>query len=385
MIKDTAGWSESSGTDSRPDGGLYLESDQEAFQLTKDELDNSKFDAVRKPYMARTAYSKCLVPLEIKFRRSTDGFRVDKTGKLILPDGVDSIRTRGQLFDYCTTIFGRQPREHLFALHIYRNMATLVALDRVSASVAIPFDYVKEPLKLLTFFYRAAKSDLSALGYDPTMTPASEDEIAMLYESLPDCDKEDDLTPDEQAILQAFRDVRIHGPRSIWPIYKVSVTEKKKDNVVSTHEFLVSKPRTKTPSLYGRGSKGYIAFNLERHDFAFLKDSWRADAPKIRPEFEVYKRMEERGVTQEHYVATMQCGGDVRGDTDSGVQRTRSQKLLTKATSARIHCRLVLNEIAHPLSTYVTSSHLVSLVLRALFGMLISLLSCMYSQLFSSP
>lgn len=176
---------EHSPTNNRPDGSVYLESDEEAYMLTPAELETSKGSDERKPFMARPALSKSIMPLEIKLHPSTEAFKVNEKGELILPDSATSIQTRGQLFEYCISIFGRQSRQHLFAVHVFRNMVTLLAMDRVNVTAAVPFDYVKEPLKLLTFFYRLALSDSSALGFDPITTLASDKEKAILYDFLP--------------------------------------------------------------------------------------------------------------------------------------------------------------------------------------------------------
>lgn len=351
-----------------------MESDKQSFQLTEDDFKSTNssksLNEVRKSYMARTNFSKCCVPLEIKYRASTDGFRVS-TGKvkdLHLPNGAGSVETRGQLFEYCLKILRRQHRQFLFAVHIYRNMATLIATDRVSASATIPFDYVKEPLKLLTFFYRLAESEPSALGYDPTVTPATQDEIEILKSFLPPKSVSEFPRTNANLIHDAFGDALEHKDLSLWPIHKVVVASEEEGQPAAISHFLISHPCTPMSSLYGRGVKGFIAFDLEKHDFVFLKDGWRPDSESIHAEWKVYERLKKRGLTKADFVATMRCGGDVPNTMGSGAQRTRSQKLLKGLTLARIHCRLVLNEIAHPLSRYQTALELISVLQCALFG-----------------
>ena len=373
-MRDTANRQEHSTLDRRPDGSIFFESDEPAFKLSEDELEKAEASqanrrranfAARKPFIARTSHSLSLAPVEIKYTPGSSGFKVNKDGELELPSNAESVRTRGQLFEYCMHMFGRQPRKHLLAVHIYRNMVTLISMDRVAMTVATPFDYVKEPHKLLTFFYRLATSNRDSLGYDPSMVPASEDEIKSLKESLPSFDNPEALIRDEKAIYDAFSDVVTHGTFSIWPIYKVTVT----DPDGSQHNFLVSKPCTDLPSLYGRGGKGYIAFDLGRKDFVFLKDSWRPDTDTITSEPAVYNIFKDKGLTAEDHLATMCCGGDVPDSDSSSVQRTRSQKRLSKRKPGHIHCRLVLNEIAHHMSNYLDTKNLFTVVLWALCGM----------------
>ena len=255
--------------------------------------------------MSRTSLSLSLAVIEVKYTPDTSGFVANNEGKLELPSNATS------------------------------------------------------------FFSRLAASNRDSLGYDLSMVPASEDEIKSLKESLPSFDNPEALIRDEKAIYNAFSDAVTHGTSSIWPIYKVTVT----DSDGSQHNFLVSKPCTELPSLYGRGGKGYIAFDLGRKDFVFLKDSWRPDTDTITPEYAIYQALRDKGLTAKDYVATMRCGGDVPDRDGTGVQRTRSQKGLPKRKLARIHCRLVLNEIAHHMSAYGDSKGLISFVLCALYGM----------------
>ena len=370
-MRDTANRQEHSTLDRRPDGSIFFESDEPAFKLSEDELEKAEASqanrrranfAARKPFIARTSHSLSLAPVEIKYTPGSSGFKVNKDGELELPSNAESVRTRGQLFEYCMHMFGRQPRQHLLAVHIYRNMVTLIGMDRVAMTVATPFDYVKEPHKLLTFFYRLATSDREFLGCDPSLIPPSQDKALSLYQALPSYKNPEALICDETAIYDAFSDAVTHGTSSIWPIYKVIVT----DSDGSQHNFLVSRPCTELPSLYGRG---YIAFDLSREDFVFLKDSWRPDTDTITPEYAIYQALRDKGLTAKDYVATMRCGGDVPHRDGTGAQRTRSQKGLPKRKLARIHCRLVLNEIAHHMSAYGHSKDLISFVLCALYGM----------------
>ena len=315
--------------------------------------------------MSRTSFSVSLAVVEVKYTPGTSGFVANNEGKLELPSNAASVKAREQLFEYCMHMFGRQPRQHLLAVHIFRSTVTLISMDRVATTISIPFDYVKEPHKLLVFFYRLATSDRESLGYDPSMVPASQDEILSLCKSLPNFDNPDQLIRDDKLIYEAFSDAIIHKTSSIWPIYKVTVT----DSDGSQYDFLVSKPCTDIPSLHGRGGKGYIAFDLDRKDFVFLKDNWRPNTNQIVPEYAVYEKLKAKGLGINEYLATMRCGGDVPDRVGSGGQRTRSQKHLKKRTRSRIHCRLVLNEIAHHMSNYASTRGLVTIVLCALWGM----------------
>ena len=140
-MRDTANRQEHSTLDRRPDGSIFFESDEPAFKLSEDELEKAEASqanrrranfAARKPFIARTSHSLSLTPVEIKYTPGSSGFKVNKDGELELPSNAESVRTRGQLFEYCMHMFGRQPRQHLLAVHIHRNMVTLIGMDRVA-------------------------------------------------------------------------------------------------------------------------------------------------------------------------------------------------------------------------------------------------------------
>jgi hypothetical protein len=90
-----------------------------------------------------------------------------------------------------------------------------------------------------------------------------------------------------------------------------------------------------------------------------MKDYWRPNAQNIITELEAYKILQEKEV---RYVATAIAGGDV------GEQKTLTQEYLDVALLEHTHCRLVLKELAQPLSDYKDSSELIVLVYHALEG-----------------
>ncbi|CAL1715251.1 unnamed protein product [Somion occarium] len=346
-IKDTSVWKEESDYLQCPDLSIHRTSAAEAFCLD----DKSKKNVVdaHKCFVGRTAYSWTLLPGEIKVDKSKEGFGTTPT--LDLPDTDDARQTRGQFAEYVTEILSRQHRRFTFAFYIYRNLARLFVVDRVAAVMTPPFDYIKTPMTLLKFFYRLAEADAWGLGYDPTAVLASPSDISILR------DHKLNHGAIQTFINDAVDGALNHDLVSLWPLYKVEVCDHK---LKKKSYFLIGKPRTPGPSMFGRATKGFVAFDLVEHDFVWLKDSWRVVSEHSHPEWEVYERLKSSNVQN---IATIRCGGDVH---DCTIQSTSSQDLITGCRlKGRIHSRLVINEIGFPLETYETSFELIFIVLSA--------------------
>ena len=131
--------------------------------------------------------------------------------------------------------------------------------------------------------------------------------------------------------------------------------------------YLVGRPVSTQSSVTGRSTKAFVGFDLEEKRLCFIKDCWRPLANRIRPEWEVYKRLSEYGVK---WVATAAAGGDV-GSPDNR-QLTVTQDHIPDDGNPkpvqRAHCRLVTREVGRALDTYRDSAELMLLTSHALLG-----------------
>ena len=87
---------------------------------------------------------------------------------------------------------------------------------------------------------------------------------------------------------------------------QVSCRDLGNDN--SSTSYLIGKHIVASFSPTGRGTKGYVAFNLKNARLCFLKDYWRPSSAQIRSELEIYKRLHDNNVRR---IATALGGGDV--------------------------------------------------------------------------
>lgn len=412
VAKDTADWPDN--TDAidrvvsakmRPDVCIYSTDDDHAapYTLTAEELAGRKYSEERKQNLARTRWGSMVVPIELKSDISRAPFHF---GSSRTEETEKKIKARGQIADYATRIMQRQHRLFLFMIVICKREARFLRWDRSGAIVTDAFDFVKNPEPLHTFFYRLSKMTREQHGYDPTVVPADADEIALM-------ESYKDKLPQDDYLRKCLNDAMERG----WPIQKVMMRQEdvvsveswraaanKADSTGSTPPdtsqassacgesspepssdagvsdpgphvskdaclasaspprcFLVGKPCATSDSPTGRGTNGYVAYDLATGRLVFLKGAWRAKT--ANSEIKVYEDLWKAGV---RCIATPICGGDVVG-SDGKVQQTVTQKYLTDIP-VRIHCRLVVEEIGRPLEDYEGGEDLVGALLCALIA-----------------
>lgn len=119
---------------------------------------------------------------------------------------------------------------------------------------------------------------------------------------------------------------------------------------------------SRTPT--GRGTKGYVAFDIDHGTLVFMKDYWVAS--DSFSELDAYRLLAKHQV---RCVPTVIAGGRVRN------QVTTSQKCYVKTgkrtniPAERYHLRIIIKEVCRSLWTYANGTHLVDVMYQALIGM----------------
>ncbi|TFY58048.1 hypothetical protein EVJ58_g6657 [Rhodofomes roseus] len=299
----------------------------------------------------------------------TPGSR-DEVPPFLLQQSSDRLETMEQMSHYVSKVMQRQFLLHFFTIFTCRDVAWLLRWDRAGLVVSEPFILVKNPRLLHTFLYRFARMSDTDRGHDPSVVPATEAEAQLLrsFNKFP---------PPETWCRETFAGTLVDG----WPISKILVPE---DDMISEAElmsgtkeergaseapgrrmceFLVGKPTFMNTSVYGRATRCHIAYDVAGDRLVFCKECWRTDTPTSHPEGEVYLRLHSKNVS---YIATPIAAGDVHGK--NGAHRTRTQEFTKGSNPMLIQYRLILEEIARPLTSYKTSSELITalyLCLRA--------------------
>ncbi|OBZ74038.1 hypothetical protein A0H81_06280 [Grifola frondosa] len=210
-------------------------------------------------------------------------------------------KIRGQLIAYAEMVMKQQQRTHLFSVFILGNCGRILRWDRAGACVTKKFDYVKHPEILGEFFWRFSHSTLEMQGHDPSavLVKPGTKEYRLMQKMSIDGDRNQD------APFDYIRELFAASLEEGWPRYKLEVKDKKK----GTRYFLVAKPQFTAPGLAGRGTRSYVAIDIEEKVFVHLKDQWRYDFPNVLREGDVLEMLNYAGVSN---VPTLVCHGDVR-------------------------------------------------------------------------
>ncbi|KAI0669506.1 hypothetical protein C8Q78DRAFT_1094286 [Trametes maxima] len=287
-------------------------------------------------------------------------------------------------------MFNHQHRTHAFVLHIVHDTARIVYLERAAAVCSRAFNYVKDPITLATFFYRFSKMSREDRGHDPTVSLASEGEEA-LFRELPRTYPSTAAGLDNPVPISMLEHAVTRG----WPIYAMNIyaqwTDAKStskslrdDLPFVSHRCLVGRPDYMSRSLTGRGTRGFVAYDLTETRVVYVKDSWRAVSENIHSEYDIYQRLYRKiipGILDDSRIyLTVRSGGDVRGpperndvqvDPAAGVQDTRTQDIPEEEGGSTVppmrrHHRLVFKEVCAPLEAFQSAQDLVEVLHRAI-------------------
>ncbi|KAL6310484.1 hypothetical protein BKA93DRAFT_907084, partial [Sparassis latifolia] len=365
--KDTGEYPDVTGTEvardkniTKFDIGIYptTAAAKEAYAVPPNQLKRGKSAQRRKYYMARVSWAWTCVPIEVKNNHQKSAFEFnDPSAHFLRAHSHDGLQTLGQITEYAAQILLRQHRLFCLMVFICKSSARLIRWDRAGGVVSKSFDYIQEPETLHTFMYRIGKMNDSQRGYDPTAVLATPAEVA----EMKSC---------ESRLNEYHRECLREAMLDGWPIYKI---EFKADDVLSKtgntvsppsmskRHYLVGRARFSSSSLTGRATRGYVAYDLATQRLAFLKDTWRADSDKVKPEREVYERLYQKGVRER--IATLICGGDVGDST----QKTRTQEYNARIMG-RIHYRIVVKEVGRPLEDYTDVREMILVVRDAIIA-----------------
>lgn len=296
-----------------------------------------------------------------KVKASDDGTKVDPLS--FERDSDEARRIRGQLAAYATESFVHQHRTHLFQLLIFGHYARFLFWDHSGAIVSDRFDYVADSKLLVKFIWIYNHMSEPERGWDPTATFASPEEEAVFNTAVTQFLTNMNDPSHEQRVIPHVEDTMYQR----YPVYKVAVPNV--DKTERPTEVLVKRPFFSSPSVLGRGTRGYLAYALKAKKLLFMKDTWRV----------VHERLIAEGTTlanfndlQIEHVPQLECGGDVVGE----LQETRvlewamKQKLQIVYSKLRVfqHHRLLM-PLAYPVEHSRNSEEFVMAFLDCCHGM----------------
>lgn len=293
--------------------------------------------------------------VEFKLSASADPFVVPKkrtgeeTTRSESPLMNTTVTTRavvGQITAYATQILSSQYRTHAFTVLICHNLARLIRWDRAGAIVTEPI-YYNDDSYLHDFLTRYNDALPNIRGHDSTVTPISNSIRPDLFQRAQSVVHE--LAKEDYLLLLA-----IPGPDS--------------DGRPTSRSFAVSQPRVEPEIPTGRWTRTSIAYDVERNQRVFLKDSWRALIDDIEPEGVVYNLLLKGNVPN---VPVCSVASDIGGRlhvtyTDRFVEKYLEYK--PPHFTAHRHYRLVLDTIGRKLEEFPCTRVMVEAVRAAVHG-----------------
>ncbi|KZT04636.1 uncharacterized protein LAESUDRAFT_682471 [Laetiporus sulphureus 93-53] len=220
--------------------------------------------------------------------------------------------TWAQLITYAARVFETQHRTHLYSILICGRTAYIMRWDRSGVIVTKGFNYITKAELLADFLISFAGMSPAQQGYDTTaelVEPGSAD-----YELM------DNAVTDCQLTAQYVKDYFIESLADDAPRWRLKVEG-------YIRPFLVGKPHFRSWGVFGRGTKGFVAYEAVERKFCWLKDTWRIDLLGMEKEGTIIIELEKEGVVN---IPSVLCHGDVLHEVGDELvaQSTLAQKYL---------------------------------------------------------
>ncbi|KAL7277936.1 hypothetical protein ACG7TL_007884 [Trametes sanguinea] len=365
------------GTPSKVDAGLYS---------------NEQLPVTMKPSTGKLTSGKPdwnNIRLFIEFKRKNTS--LDPFDDYEPDDPEASAQTRQavreQIINYALDIRNRQHRTCIYALLIIGPEFRLMRFDQSGIIVTKKKNYAEDPSALLSFLAWFDKVSPEQQGYDQTATllkegsrayklmdefaqgQASDMEHAEGSEVPATCTPSEPqaeaatvveparspyntrqktkaalaaLSNDDETYLdeielddedpRVFKYVREKFGESLeegWPRYRLEVGEEKR-------MFLVGKPIWTASWLFGRGTRGYIALDVKKRRFVFLKDCWRPFYVGLKSEGAYLEILNPLGTKATNvHVPTLVTHGDVDGQITMTAQYANHRAAQAKRQKKR--------------------------------------------------
>ncbi|KAI0704390.1 hypothetical protein C8T65DRAFT_830759 [Cerioporus squamosus] len=222
----------------------------------------------------------------------------------------------GQIISYAELVFTVQQRLALFMLVVVGRVCRFLRWDHSGAVVTQAIDYYEDWEFFCDVLWRISQCSDEQLGIDPSAVRLSEDD-----KDFKDMDSAAEPHPDDVDHTERELDAPLEAPFTFvyvremfknsldkqWPRYKLEVPDGE-----NTRHFLVCKPVFRAKGLIGRGTRGYVALDCATGRFVWLKDVWRATYLLLELEGDILAQLQKAGIPQ---VPTVICHGDIRGQT----------------------------------------------------------------------
>lgn len=323
-------------------------------------------------------------------------------------DAETRVNVRGQLTEYVAHTFAYQHRTALFLFLINGDKMRATRWDRSGTVFTEAFDYTQHRDLLRDLLWGFSRLSPRAQGLDYSVTPLfPNDDDYCTMTKLAEANK-NDISEEEGTIVDpelkapyVFKYVRDAFAASIEgdaPRYRLAIP-----TPTGNRFYLAGKPHIVAAGMSGRGTRGYVAWDLTGKRFVWLKDAWRPIYDNVATEGSVLRTLNGLGVRN---VPTYVCDGELEDETETpkwaktpfeetsnkpeadaepkGTKRTRNgepQPTPNHSPNAFInrgkhimrkfrHYRIVVEEVCMPLTKFKNGKQLLSTVRDCVQGAL---------------
>ena len=282
---------------------------------------------------------------------------------------IEAKAFRTRLVSHARAEFARQHRVFLFQIVLINRYVRFIRWDHSGAVVSEIFDYVDNSGILAEFLWRFDRMSDEQRGLDPTVKLASLREKSRFEVAVNGFLKNAKTGLDGAPPRKLPGAERTLDETKTYPTWKINVTD---SATRSSTNLIVRRPFSDHSSMWGRDTRAYLAYDLEKSRLVFLKDTWRMEHSKLRSESKTYRELARHGVP---HIPSVLYGGDVRG-SNRRPQETISQDFAEEEDPWRITvCELqkhihhrIVQEIAYPLGSAVDEREFMQALHDALHG-----------------
>ncbi|GJE92012.1 hypothetical protein PsYK624_081650 [Phanerochaete sordida] len=285
-------------------------------------------------------------------------------------DAPQAATTRTRLEAYAGASFARQHRRFLFQIIIVGDQARFLRWDRSGCIVSARFSFIHTP-HLANFLWRFDHMDSQQRGWDSTATLATRVEKKLFEDAVRDFIGVAKASAGrERAVREVPNAEQTLDGTDTYPTWKIRVAHEDTHEIT---EVVVRRPFAGHRAMFGRATRAYLALDLTTSRLVFLKDSWRVNDRRVRPEFRTYQELRSRDIP---FIPYPMYGGDVQ-DPDGTVQETLGQSLAAEKNDwhvgatrldGHVHHRLV-QDIAYRLDSAQDERELMQAIHDALIAL----------------
>lgn len=292
-------------------------------------------------------------------------------------------------------LFAAQHRVAVFMLFVVGRKFRFARWDRAGVIVTPAIDYFENHTILCDLLSRISRLDAAGFGFDLSATRVLPGTLEFLQMDCAARQNAADVDHTERNLEAAG----IGGPfvfeyaRSLfraslavdWPRYRLEVSSES-----ATRCYLVGKPTFFADGVAGRGTRGYVALDVQTGHFVWLKDVWRMSYLGPDREGDILQRLNLAGIegvptlvshcdipeqvtvtsdwSPSPSTPTSPCNSPASSPHPSGLPRGQYLADLAMRDPLRQHAhyRIVVEEVCLPLDNIANGKQLVSLVLDAL-------------------